>query len=378
MSGLVNEVGSLVGGGNNNSQTTFTGPGGLSTSAILNPITLGQTSTAYGTAQDSLSQQQALAKALQGQTAQGIGTQTGLAQALAIQEAGGGPNPAQSALNTNTGDNVANTAALIAGQRGASQNIGLAARNAALTGATTQQAAVGQAATLQAQQQLAAQQAAAQLAATQVAQGTGQTNTTSNSAQAEQSELLGGVNNENSSNVAANSNTNSTNAGLATTNANNSAGFVQSLLGGAASGVGAKSVGGALAGAKGGKVTSDEIKPPTGDNPKLAMVPSKDRMPIPDHLMGVASIYHPNFAVGGSVVPGIPKVNHNSLKNDVVDAKLTPGEVVLPLDVMNAKDPGAEAKKFVDALRKNDKGGTSKEEGDFKAALKKSISARKK
>lgn len=81
---------------------------------------------------------------------------------------GTGPNPAQAALNQSTGQNVANQAALMAGQRGAGTNVGLLARQAAQQGANTQQQAVGQAATLQANQQIAGLQG---LAGMQAAMG---------------------------------------------------------------------------------------------------------------------------------------------------------------------------------------------------------------
>lgn len=68
---------------------------------------------------------------------------------------GTGPNPAQAALNNATGQNVANQAALMAGQRGAGANVGLLARQAAMQGANTQQQAIGQSAEMQAQQQIA-------------------------------------------------------------------------------------------------------------------------------------------------------------------------------------------------------------------------------
>jgi hypothetical protein len=55
----------------------------------------------------------------------------------------------------------------------------------------------------------------------------------------------------------------------------------------------------------------------------------------------------------GGPVPGTPMVEHNSPKNDTQPAMLSPGEVVLPLNVMNAKDPGAAAKMFVEQLKKS-------------------------
>ncbi len=69
---------------------------------------------------------------------------------------GTGPNPAQAMLNQQTGQNVANQAALMAGQRGAGANVGLMARQIAQQGAATQQQAVGQGASMQAQQSLGA------------------------------------------------------------------------------------------------------------------------------------------------------------------------------------------------------------------------------
>lgn len=91
-----------------------------------------------------------------------IEAQQALEQQFLAQGMGQGPNPAQSALAQNTGANVANQAALMAGQRGAGANVGLMGRQIAQQGAATQQNAVGQAATLEAQQRLASQQAAAQ------------------------------------------------------------------------------------------------------------------------------------------------------------------------------------------------------------------------
>ncbi len=103
------------------------------------------------TAANGVGTQQSAIRGLQGLAGQQQNT-AGMYQNIA---SGTGPNPAQAALNQSTGQNVANQAALMAGQRGASQNVGLLARQAAQQGAATQQQAVGQGATLQAQQQLA-------------------------------------------------------------------------------------------------------------------------------------------------------------------------------------------------------------------------------
>lgn len=150
------------------------------------------------------------------------------------------------------------------------------------------------------------------------------------------------------------------------------------------------------------------------------------KVKIPDHLRHIAAIYHPelikHFDEGGDVgvaelpsaqpmqfetnsfmnslaggagkmmgglakggyasyqqgalVPGKAKVDHNSYSNDTVKAMLSPGECVIPLDVMNSNNPAENAKKFVQELiDKKNKKGDNKEE--FKVALKEALSKRK-
>ncbi len=52
----------------------------------------------------------------------------------------------------------------------------------------------------------------------------------------------------------------------------------------------------------------------------------------------------------GGHVPGKPKVAGNSYKNDTVKALLSPGEVVIPNNVMQSSDPVGNAAKFVSAV----------------------------
>lgn len=85
-----------------------------------------------------------------------ITAEQGLAGEYGQIAEGQGFNPAIAALNQQTGTNVANTAALQAGQRGGSQNVGLMARQIGQQGAATEQGAVGQAATVESQQALSA------------------------------------------------------------------------------------------------------------------------------------------------------------------------------------------------------------------------------
>lgn len=73
----------------------------------------------------------------------------------------------------------------------------------------------------------------------------------------------------------------------------------------------------------------------------------------PDHSLEADPAMYPEGKIPagryqhGGQVPGEPKVHHNSPENDTVDAKLTPKEVVLPLDVTEAEDAPEEAKKFM-------------------------------
>lgn len=148
----------LLGVGGGSGGTSFGAPG----AANIAPLATEQQ------VQDAQKQQQAMIQALTQQG--GIQNQAALYSQLGNIAAGRGPNPAQAQLAQATGANVANQAALMAGQRGAAANPGMVARLAAQQGGNLQQQAAGQGATMQAQQQLAALQAQQQLAEQQVAQ----------------------------------------------------------------------------------------------------------------------------------------------------------------------------------------------------------------
>lgn len=330
---------------------------------------LNQAQTALAQSQVGLGQQQQLVNALNAQN--GIGNQSAVFNQLQGVANGTGPNPAAAQLAQATGANVANQAALAAGQRGASGNVGLMSRQAAQAGSNAQQQAAGQAATLQAQQQLGAlnqlggiagQQVAQQQAATQ---GLNQTLQGINQAtQGEQGQVLSSLASQNAAN-----------AGIAQSQAAQGG----QLLGGGLNAVGA--AGGALLGlAQGGTV----------ENPKLARVPESDRFAgaaekrvhYPAHLAHVAHLYHGgemhDYREGGQV-PGDPKVMRDSERNDVVPAKLSPKEIVLPISVTQAKNAPEEAAKFVAReLAKRGHGGSGKkDESEFKEALKRAIAGRK-
>lgn len=216
--GAIGGMFGLAGGANG---TGFGTPGSAN---IANPVTADQISQSYGSNQQSLQAQQQLLQAIQGQN--GLQNQSNVYDQLQGVANGTGPNPAQAMLNQQTGQNVANQAALMAGQRGASSNVGLMARQAAQQGAATQQQAVGQGATMQANQSLNALNSMGSMANTMASNQIGQTNANTSAQQGEQSSLLGAQNAYNAAQVSNNSNVNNANASLANTQMGTQAGAI--------------------------------------------------------------------------------------------------------------------------------------------------------
>jgi len=221
-----------------------TGVSGPQQANILNPTTVQQATDAYGNAQNALTQQQNFVNAVN--AANGVGNQSQVFNQLAGVANGSGPNPAQAQLAQATGANVANQAALMAGQRGSNANVGLMARQAAQQGASTQQQAAGQAATLQSQQQLNALNSMGSLATNQANQQANAVSGLNSAAQGEQGQILGGIASQNSANVSSQNSVNSANAGMANqeTGAQNS--LIGGALNGAASGLSALAQGGMI------------------------------------------------------------------------------------------------------------------------------------
>lgn len=216
---------------------------------LLNPSTVAQADTTFGQSQDALKQQQALVAALQAQN--GIQNQSDVYNQLQGVAAGTGPNPAQAMLANTTGANVANQAALMAGQRGSSANAGLVARQAAQQGGNLQQQAAGQAAALQAQQSLNAMNSLGGIAGQQVGQQQQAVTGLNQFAQQGNQNVLNSIAAQNQAAVANAAQANQANAGIANTAAQGQFGMLGGLMnaGGAAAGAG-----GAPKAAKGGEV----------------------------------------------------------------------------------------------------------------------------
>lgn len=340
---------------------------------LAQPVSGAQAGGSIQGASGALDQQQALLGALQGQ--QGIqnqsnvyGQQQALASQLGLMASGqGGPSIAQTQLANATGANVANQAALMAGQRGAGANAGLIARQAGQQGAAAQQQLAGQASSLRAQEQLNAigalqnqQGMLGNLAGQQVGQQTSATGNLNQFAQGQQGQLLSALQGQNAQSLAQQQGlnqlgasqqsdinrlnlqqqqgvndfnlrqaqgANNINAQMAQQQNEQVYDATKGIAGGLGSGL---ATGVTKLFAQGGEV------PNLKENYK-----GKSR--IGGHLM---------MKVGG-VVPG--KINGprnvDTVKNDKVPAMLSPGEIVLPNSITQAKDPVVASAKFVAALK---------------------------
>lgn len=239
--GAIGGVFGLSGGQNG---TGVSGPEQANLQTAVDPA---QTATSYAQNQSALGQQQGLLNALQAQN--GLQNQSQVYGQLQGIANGTGPNPAQAMLNQQTGQNIQNQAALMAGQRGAGANVGLMARQAGQQGGALQQQAVGQGATMQANQSLNAIGQAGNIANNQVANQIGATGAMTAAQQAEQSNLLNALSARNTAQAGSQSSVNAGNTALANTTMQGQ----QALIGGVMNNLG----GGAIMGkAMGGDVGS--------------------------------------------------------------------------------------------------------------------------
>lgn len=225
-------IGSILGAGQGSSYTAPQAgqPGGPS---ILNPTDPNQLNNAQNGVQGGLAQQQAFANAAMGQN--GLQNQSDVYNQLQNVANGTGPNPAQAQLAQATGANVANQAALMAGQRGAGSNVGLIARQAAMQGAATQQQAVGQAASLQAQQSANALGQLGSLAGQQVGQQASAIQGVNQAQQSAQQNLLNANQGANSANAGIYGSQVTGNTNIQVQNSKAQQGIFGGLLGGAGS-----------------------------------------------------------------------------------------------------------------------------------------------
>lgn len=322
---------------------------------LVRPDQLNQSAADSGNAYQ---QQQSFLDALNAQGGIGnqsnvFGQQQALANQLQQQSMGQGPNPAMAQLAMTTGQNIGNQAALMAGQRGASANPGLMARQIGMQGANTQQQANAQAALMAANQQLAAQQQLAGqqanmagLATQQVGQQQAGTQALNQLAQAREQGYLSAANAENVNNANMQSNINNANASIAAKNASAQEGLFKGAMNalGSAAMMGAGGLGGGTTGASAGGFSGANLgvdtSMPSFQTPSFLM--KSDGGQIPNKPgSGYMAYFDKNMKSGG-MVPGKAKVAGDSPKNDTVPALVSPGEVVLPRSVVGSPDKTAE------------------------------------
>lgn len=359
---------------------------------VVNPVTGQQAQQAVGQAQQGIGQQQNFVNALAGQN--GIQNQSSVFNQLQNVANGQGPNPAQAMLAQQTGNNVANQAALMAGQRGAGANIGLLARQAAQQGGALQQNAAGQAATLQANQSLGALGQLGGIAGQQVGQQQQGLQNLTGLQQNQQQALLGQINSQNNANISNVQQQNAANAGISNNNAN----IVNSNAKDANTAVGAavNALGGTLASQVGGAMSPKAAPTTSGGMNKDAFsaahglaqggeVPSQQgpQANMKENYKGRSKIgsHLSNFSKGGKVpamvspgevyldrkdvkevksgkdpikagekIKGKASVKGDSLKNDIIAKKLESGGIVIPRSITQGPDAHEKAHRFVSAV----------------------------
>lgn len=329
----------------------------------------------YGNVEDSIAKQKAFVDAIN--AANGIQNQSSVFNQLQGVANGTGPNPAQTQLNQSTGQNVANTGALMASSRGASANPGLIARQAAQAGAGIQQNAAGQAATLEAQQRLGALGQLGGVAGQQVGEQIAGQGALTGANQTSYGQILNQITGQNNTAAGLQSNINTGNTAAGINSANNAAGFGGGLMNAA----------GAEAGLWGGQAqpqgnTSMPFTP--GKSPVNTMMPSlADGGQVP--AKGPQSMFAQMLAKGGmakgvpalvspgeryippaqakqvargekkatevgTVIKGKAKVQGDSTANDTVKKTLSPGGVVVPRTKNMGDDVAEKASAFVHAV----------------------------
>lgn len=219
-------IGSMLGAGQTSDWTAANAP-------LIQGATQQQAQQTYDQAQDALAQQKAFVTATAAQN--GLGNQSSVFNQLQGVANGTGPNPAQAMLAQATGANVANQAALMAGQRGAGANAGLIARQAGMQGGAMQQQAAGQGATMQANQSLGALGQLGGIAGQQVGQQANATMGYNQAAQGEQNNVLSSIAAQNKATADMVTGQNKSNADIDVQNSKSKQGIFGGLLGGAGS-----------------------------------------------------------------------------------------------------------------------------------------------
>lgn len=344
---------------------------GSSKGAVEKPATIAQANEQYANVQAGLQQQKDFLMALQAQN--GIANQSSVFNQLQGVANGTGPNPAQAMLANSTGANVANQAALAAGQRGAGSNVGMMQRQVGQQGAGIQQNAAGQAAVLQAQQSLGALGQLGGIAQQQVGNQANVQNALNTNTLQAQNQILNSINNQNSAQ-----------ASLTKQQMSQDANIISGLTGGIGTALG--TLGGGSSGGStdfgigdntGGQVVDKNLTMDYAQGGIVQQAPSGPKSNIGRAMLAipmakggqVAAMVSPGEAyltpkdvsqvkqganplAVGEKIPGKPKVKGDSYQNDTVHKDLQEGGIVIPNSIMQSKDAKKKAAEFVAAVLK--------------------------
>ena len=274
-----------------------------------------------------------------GQVNTGLNT---LTETLRNQMAGKGPNLANQQLQRATAQNTANQAALMAGQRGVSSNVGLMARQIANQGANLQQQAAGQSAENVLAEQLAATGQLGGVLGTQGSLANQNLGIQQSAVQAQNQNIIGDIQGTNT---------------IGSNQAGQNAKMNQDLIGGLAN-AGA----GILGLAQGGQPQPQQPAPMfnLGEGPNFGFNFLNGK-PAPQQMaQGGTPIMKENYSlpfmprdyrVGGEVKAQTPQqratIPGNSYGNDKIPAMLSEKEVVLPREVTQSPNAPQMAASFM-------------------------------
>lgn len=315
--------------------------------------TTGQAEQLYKQQQQQLAQQQAFTQALQAQSPQAIAAQQQILGQLQQQAQGMGPSVASRQLASATGENIAQTGALMGAQRGVSADPGAMAQRAAQMGAKTQQQAAGQAAALRAQEQLQAQQAATGLAGQQIGQIAGAQQMGMAGTAAAQQNVLDAIAKRNQTQMEIEKQKSSQQGGML----GGLLGVAGTVMGGPIGGAIGKMAGSAIgAKAEGGLVEKpyavggyvDQLKMADGGIVPAMVSPGERYLPPSEVEKVKEGKKEPIKA--GEKIPGKAKVAGDSYANDTVKKNLKEGGIVIPKSVLESPNAEAQAQKFVQAV----------------------------
>lgn len=309
--------------------TGFAGPSAANIQSFVTPEQIKQ---AYQGTQGGLEQQQALLQALQQQ--QGIANQAQVYNQLQNIVGGGGPNPALAQLAQTTGQNIAAQQALMAGQRGAAQNVGMLARQAGMQGGALQQQAAGQAATLAAQQQMSALGQAGQMATTQAGQQIAQTQAAQQAQAQQQAQLMGQQQAYNQQQIQQQAAINAANAQLA----GQTMGMAGSAIGGVMQGLGGGLAGGLMK-AHGGEISKYAEGGDVATSATFGQFLKENYKPQAFAKGGGVHDYRAGGHVKAKSAHEKAVKSGDNYANDKIPAVLSEHEIVIPRSVTMGPNP---------------------------------------